>query len=984
MSLLDSGIKQNLFLLILSNLLILTLSAQTGDLPYGFPETARQKTSLLTDWSFWLDDPTDGISSTPPTGVTWEKVAIPHTLELSSTTLEESPDDEYQLSFQRKIGWYKRTLFVEEQGQKVFLEFEGAHQVTKLWVNGKYVGEHSVGGYTPFHFDITDFVRYGKKGNEIVLSVDNRRNVNIPPEGDRYDYIKWSGLYRDVYLVQTAPIHITFPWENTFAGVYITTPTVEKEDATISIRTQVRNETDEPSIIKVTNRIIDREGIVVLKLEKELALLPKQDAVLTQTGGLVGDVKLWSPDNPYLYRVNTAIYQEGKALDMQENPLGIRKLELIEGSGLVLNDKDLELIGFNRHQAMLFLGDAMPNSLHWKDAWQLKQMGINSVRLAHYPHDDAFLEACDQLGLLVYEEPPTWIGIGNEVWLNRLEEATRRMVRNHRNHPSVMMWGAAINHRGPVERLHYACKEEDPGRFTGSNGAPWTGPQQSWVTDVYSPMDYRNAPISDGEFTYLCEHGSSRDGTRYQDFVSRSKGMTNMIGVAAWTAHDYQTFKPKLLINNKHPFSADRVPYPPFFWYQAEMLDEPILRIANQLVSKEGKVVVFTNCQRVELYHNGEFVASHGPDVRVEAPYIDHPNVTFPFDWQEGEIMVKGYIGTQCVATHSRTYPMEAYQLELEIETDGQPFFANGSDIKTANCYLLDKNGERNIFATDAITFEIAGEGELISSENIDANPRTPTFGVATAYIRSTSTVGKIILTAKADGLILARDTIETVPYDPNRIHANACPIYELKQDKIDLAPGMTAVQQEGVGGFEFGKHSADNISSEYLQFGWTAWVGAENAPVSYTSPALGCTYSLESAGEMSWYSGWGQTGNLPYLAIDGVSVEKNEAITLRITGLKEGTYHFKTYHHRREKAIKLATDYQTKWRDASDPDWQETEKFAPSSGNLYTAYPLSKDLILHANGKDPIEIVFQGGPKLGMVLNGFELKEALEMYKAQ
>ncbi len=266
-----------------------------GDpLPYGYPETNRQKEVLLNDWDYYLDDEKDGFYAEPPANVTWENVSIPHTLKLSSTTKDNCEDEDYQLTFHRWNGWYKRTLNISAgKDHKVFLEFEGAHQVTKCWVNGKYVGKHDVGGYTPFHFDITEFVTKDGSDNEVILSVDNRRKRNIPPEGDRYDFIKWSGLYRDVYLVVTDPVHISFPWEAKEAGVFITTPTVTAEDATISIRTHVKNETSVSQTCAVVNRVIDRRGVVVMKLEHTKQLAAGSSGTFIQTGGVTDNVRLW-------------------------------------------------------------------------------------------------------------------------------------------------------------------------------------------------------------------------------------------------------------------------------------------------------------------------------------------------------------------------------------------------------------------------------------------------------------------------------------------------------------------------------------------------------------------------------------------------------------------------------------------------------------------------------------------------------------------
>ncbi|MEM9676016.1 MAG: sugar-binding domain-containing protein, partial [Bacteroidota bacterium] len=483
--------------LILSVLLVLAVLIIQVNLyaqyPPGYTETNRQKININQGWKFSLGEQNGEINTEGFDDSGWEQINVPHTFELASLDLNGSQDDPYQKTFQRDIGWYRKKLNIATlPDQKVFLEFEGAHQVTTLWINGEYVGEHSVGGYTPFHFDITAFVQPGE--NTIALKVDNTLNPEIPPEGDQYDYIKFSGLYRDIYLVTTDELYIPFAWEEKESGVFITTPTVTPENATIHVRTTVRNASDEQKDCKLLTRIIDKQGRVVARMESSQNISAQSSYSFSQVTGISENVHLWSPDHPYLYRVNTLVMNGDEAVDQVENPLGIRKIELIDGEGLRLNGEPLELIGANRHQAFPFVGDAVPNSLHWKDAYQFKQAGFNVVRLAHYPHDDSFLEACDELGLLVYEEPPTWIGIGNEAWFDRLEEATRRMIRNHRNHPSVFTWGAGINHRGPVERLHYAAKEEDPTRPTSSNGSPWTGPRGSGVCDLYTPMDYQDMP----------------------------------------------------------------------------------------------------------------------------------------------------------------------------------------------------------------------------------------------------------------------------------------------------------------------------------------------------------------------------------------------------------------------------------------------------------------------------------------------------------
>ncbi len=173
----------------------------------------------------------------------WEEVSVPHTLELTDLSLNDYQDEKTQETFMRKVGWYRREVFVPKSDKRVYLEFEGVHQITTLWVNGRKVGVHSVGGYTPFNFDITEFVRRGAK-NQITILADNRVSQIAPPDPGPFDYIKFSGLYRDVYLVEKSQVHITSNLESMNSGVTITTPSVDyvNGNATIDLRTEVKNE----------------------------------------------------------------------------------------------------------------------------------------------------------------------------------------------------------------------------------------------------------------------------------------------------------------------------------------------------------------------------------------------------------------------------------------------------------------------------------------------------------------------------------------------------------------------------------------------------------------------------------------------------------------------------------------------------------------------------------------------------------------------
>ncbi|MEL6593850.1 MAG: sugar-binding domain-containing protein, partial [Bacteroidota bacterium] len=360
-------------ILIFIALAALGVSATYAQLPNGYPNTPRQKLSLNQSWQFHLGD-AEAKYYEDTAGAEWEEVHLPHTLALTSLALDGLQDEKTQLIFHRQVAWYRKAIEVTaDPDKKVFLEFEGAHQITDLGVNGRHVGQHSVGGYTPFHFDISDFVERGAS-NQITLRLDNRRQEHVPPDPGPFDYVKFSGLYRDVYLVETDPLHITFNWEALHAGVNITTPTVDpvNMNTSISVKTVVRNEYDRPQVCQLITRIIDQEGLVVLKLKQAATIPAGQDHEFDQIGSIEDNLHLWDTKDPYLYRVNSLVMMDGKEMDCLENRLGVRKFALDPVRGFVLNNKPIKLLGYNRHQHHAYIGDALPNSLHRKDMLQFK------------------------------------------------------------------------------------------------------------------------------------------------------------------------------------------------------------------------------------------------------------------------------------------------------------------------------------------------------------------------------------------------------------------------------------------------------------------------------------------------------------------------------------------------------------------------------------------------------------------------------------
>jgi len=862
----------------------------TTTYPHGYPVTGRSKLRLNVGWRFHLGDVPDAASSAFDDSA-WELVNIPHTLKLTSLDLDGCDDDKTQPTFHRDVGWYRRAFTVDadpagKPERKVFLEFEGAHQVTDAWVNGRHVGRHAVSGFTPFHFDVTDFV--DRDGDNVVaLRVDNSVNPDVPPDPGPFDYVLFSGLYRELYLVQTERIYLPFPWESRTAGVTITTPTVKvnpnAKAATIDVKTTVRNSHAEPRTCTVLTRVIDAEGIVVLRMQSTHAIPAGGEVVFSHCNGIDEDVRLWSCDDPYLYRVNTLVLEGDEPVDCVENPLGLRTFELRADQGFLLNGKPLMLVGTNRHQHYPYIGDAVPKSLHCRDALQIKAVGFNVVRLAHYPHDNAFVEACDELGILVYEEAPSWIDFGGETWTENLEEALRRAVRNHKNHPCIFAWGGGINHRGSFEPLHYAAKEEDPTRWTASNHSPWSGAQRAGICDFYSNMDYQDIPVSD-EPLFAMEHGASADGERAQILVSRYKGDPRRFGAAGWTAHAYYTFHPpqpgQRYRTRGGMMDAFRIPRPVIAWYQSELTDTPLVHIVDAWREGLTRLRVFSNCDEVELVVNGTSLGRRRPDTDPEKANLNHPPFTFQLCWQRGKVIALGWKDGSVLASDIVQTPEAPARIDLAVDMASRDFVADGADIVMVYARVVDGNGTTVTDYDGKVTFSVAGPAEIVGGPEIGANPMECFDGVAPALLRAGLEPGRITIKAKAGELEPACVTLDTSPYVADAIADAARPIYDLLRVRLDL------------GG-----------TNQHVQYGWTPWVGetgpdlgfeAEIALAHFAGAAI--TLRAGAGGELRWRGESNVPGPLGFMAEDGVCAVG--ALTIEFAGLPAGHYRLRTYHH--------------------------------------------------------------------------------------
>ncbi|MEM6642890.1 MAG: glycoside hydrolase family 2 TIM barrel-domain containing protein [Bacteroidota bacterium] len=943
------------------------------DYPEGFPSTDRSKTSINQGWKFHLGDPDASFFRKELDDSGWETVHIPHTLELTSLTLDGLQDEKTQLVFHRKVGWYRRDIQVQDLGKKIFLEFEGVHQVTDVWVNGKHVGKHSVGGYTPFHFDISSFVKEGI--NQVTVLADNRRSEVVPPDPGPFDYVKFSGLYRDVYLVETSPVHVTFNWESLDAGVRITTPTIDpiNKNATINVKTSVINESSNPVDAELYTRVIDQDGLVVARMKELAKIAPIGEFQFNQITSLEDDVKFWDTENPYLYRVNSVVIVDGKEVDFVENRVGLRKFELDPELGFMLNGKPIELIGMNRHQQYPYVGDAVPNSLHRKDMEQFKEFGFNIMRTAHYPQDNALLDACDELGILAYEEAPTWISMSpNEGWWQNLEQAARIMIRNHYNHPSIVMWGGGVNHRGYVPELHNAVKQEDPNRLTASQGARWTGWQSSGLTDINANMLY-------GPFIWdRSEPIFAMEGRVGPKAVSPFKADPKMTGLISWTAHAYYTFHPTHARANdprdrtrSGMMTIFRYPRPENQWYKSELLQDPFLYMQDEWKESTQSVTIFSNAQQVELFVNDKSIGIQGPSTDSTYFGLDHPPFHFTdLEYTKGTLTAKASFSDGKELEVSKRTPEKPYQLKLSVDTIGREFVADGSDILMVYAEVVDRNGTTVSNANNLIHFTVEGDAAVIGDDvEINANPMFTEYGVAPALIRAGNTAGSITIKAKSKGLKSDAKVVQLIAPEYDIIAKNAKPIYDFKSERVDLG-----------------------APDQLVQFGWNFWNGTDEDNSTYQLKEFKeVKVNIQpnsDDGIIRWLGEMNVIGKYGYVYGDGVIGIDEGGINLVFDGLAAGTYKLTSWHHAprsnsdsmdpNKEKLKSLTVHKLPYERALVVSCGEVKmKTAVTEGGKMQWDPVGKNEVsFTADGQNPVSINFRGEEGKGIWLNGFELTE--------
>ncbi len=708
------------------------------------------------------------------------------------------------------VAWYRKHFIVPEEtaGKDVALHFEGIMGKQKIYVNGKEVKDH-LGGYLPVTVSLTE--SGVKPGEECVVAVmaDNSDDKDFPPGKKQHslDFAYHGGIYRDVWMIAKSPVAITDAVEAekvAGGGVFVHFDNVSGKGADVNVSTDVANNGTATRKVTVETSLIDPKGRLVRKVSSTVSVKSGETRTVAQSIH-VKNPELWSPDSPSLYRVESRIKDGKSSIDGGVTRVGIRTFEFDGDKGFILNGKPFgQLVGANRHQDFAYVGNALPNSQQWRDAKRLRDAGCRIIRVAHYPQDPSFMDACDELGMFVIVATPGWQYWNKDPkFAEYVHQNTREIIRRDRNHPCVLMWEPILNEtRYPenfsLEALQITKDEYPyPGRPIAAADVHSAGVKENYDLVYGWPGDDEKADAPrqniftrewgenvDDWYAHNNDNRASRSwGERPMKVQALSLAKTydglyhttgKFIGGAQWHPFDHQ--------RGYHPdpywggiYDAFRQPkyaYHMFRSQTAHDLDHPVAEsgpmvyIMHEMSQfSDPDVVVFSNCDSVRLsIYDG--ARSWTLPVRHEAGHMPSAPVVFKNvwdfweardysytnkNWQAVNMVAEGIVDGKVVATQRKMPSRRSTKLRLYTDWNGKPLVADGSDFIVVVAEVTDDNGNVRRLAKENIVFTVEGEGEIIGDASIHANPRPVEWGSAPVLIRSTRTPGKIRISARVE-----------------------------------------------------------------------------------------------------------------------------------------------------------------------------------------------------------------------------------------
>ena len=845
---------------------------------FRLPDTGRDVYSMNPAWRFYKGSVV-GAEAKEFDDKTWQVVSLPNGIEYLPTEASGC------INYQGEV-WYRKHFTPSEalKGKKLFLHFEAIMGKSKIYVNGKLLAEH-FGGYLPVSVDVTDALKWGED-NVIAVWADNSDDPTYAPgkPQDVLDYAYLGGIYRDCWLIAHNYVFITDPnYENEIAGggLFIATDRVSEQSADILLKAHIRNEDKQGFAGKISYSLVDCEEKEVASSDVKLNI--RKGTATSHNGKMkVEQPHLWTPESPYLYNLCVRIYDKnGNVVDGYRRRVGIRSIEFKGKDGFWLNGKPYgkPLMGANRHQDFAVVGNAVANSIHWRDAKKLKDLGLEVIRNAHCPQDPAFMDACDELGMFVIVATPGWQYWNKDVKFGELvHQNTREMIRRDRNHPSVLMWEPILNEtRYPLDFALKALeitKEEFPypGRPVAAADVHSAGVKEHYDVVYGWPGDDEKADKPE-QCIFTREFGENVDdwyAHNNNNRASRSWGerplLIQALSLAKSYDEMYRTTGQFIGGTQWHPFDHQRGYHPDPYWggiydafrqkkYAYEMFRSqspaslrhplaecgPMVFIAHEMSQFSDKdVVIFSNCDSIRLSIYDGTKSWTQPVVHAKGHMPNAPVVfenVWDFweargysytqkNWQKVNMVAEGIINGKVVCTQKKMPSRRSTKLRLYVDTQKVNLVADGSDFIVVVAEVTDDSGNVRRLAKENIVFTVEGEGEIIGDATIGANPRAVEFGSAPVLIRSTRKAGKIKVKARVqfEGTQAPTATeieLESVPAElPFCYEEQAYEIQRTTPSTLNVNPGKESSEGKVQLTEEERQRVLDEVERQQTEFG--------------------------------------------------------------------------------------------------------------------------------------------------------------------
>ncbi|HUA97908.1 MAG TPA: glycoside hydrolase family 2 TIM barrel-domain containing protein [Terracidiphilus sp.] len=636
-------------------------------------------------------------------------------------------------------------------GMRLFLQFDRVMEGASPVVNGHALPGR-VGGFLPFEYEITGKVQSGE--NVLAVAVDSRW-LNAPPSGSSrgprsVDYLLAGGITGGVKLRVVPPVFI----QNVFAKAV----NVLDAGRRLELRCSVDAAAELPAKIRLEAALSSGERVVARTTTEATIEKAQQDVELVLER--LGNIELWDTENPRLYDVEVTLFETERAVHTYRTRVGFRDARF-ELQGFYLNGQRLQIFGLNRHELFPYTGFAMPDRVLRRDAEVLRrQLNCNMVRCSHYPQSEAFLNACDELGLMVWEETPGWQYLGDATFKELVVRDVEEMVKRDRNHPAIVIWGVRVNESPNDPELYRKTREvayaqdgtrQTSGTMTPDSRKTW---QKEWHQDVFAFDDYHSAPdgsvgidppvegypylISEavGQFNYggkgfgrkyrRAEDAGiqERQGLLHAQAHSKAAANKRICGVIGWCAFDYPS-----LMNAwdavKCPGVADVFRIPKlgagFYMSQCDPAVRPVIEpdfywdFGEQTPAGPGNhAAIFSNCEELEVYLDGKLRARLDPD-RAGFDGIQYPPFFADLTLKGAarpELRIDGFVSRRVVV--SRRFSADRAADRLWLRADDDELMGDGSDATRLAFGVEDKFGALRAFAGGEVALKLSGPAEIV------------------------------------------------------------------------------------------------------------------------------------------------------------------------------------------------------------------------------------------------------------------------------